>query len=252
LLSSDNRIGYPCPSILFEDADVLVVNKPAGISVLGERGGGPCLWDWLCEYCRAAGRGKPLPVHRLDKGTSGVLVVALSPRAQRSLTRQFTLRRVHKIYIGVVCGCPDPADAHIDLPLCPGRKGRYRVAGLRSAITVDTGLTPPTWRLPADSPDLGKGFYPSQTHYRIVRRLDGHCLVALHPRTGRTHQLRVHLSWLGWPLRGDGLYDKKAPGADVRLALHCRKMAVLRDWAGEPSARWMVFRAPMPEGMMPA
>ena len=251
--------------ILSEDEDLLALNKPAGISVLAERQGGECLWDRLREDCAARGKPRPLLVHRLDKATSGVLLVAYSTRAQRSLQRQLTLRQVHKAYLALTRGAPKPFDAMIDLPLRPGRKGRFRVAGLRETIALDPSHKPAVWRL--GGPEAGgantrrtkeisdAGGHPSQTHYRVVRRPpEAGTMVLLRPLTGRTHQLRVHLSWLGWPIVGDDVYGlsegartalRRQPDR-APLTLHCRKIAFREDWKPGQAPRHRVLRAPLP------
>lgn len=234
------------PAILHESPDLLVLDKPAGVSLLADRAGAPCHWDELTAWCAATARPRPLLVHRLDKGTSGVLLVALSARAQRSLTRQFTARTVAKSYAAVTVGIPEPPSAMIDLPLCPGRKSRYRIAAPRDAITLDRSARPPRWILKPGTEDTAAPSFPSQSRLRVLRGAAGRALVLLHPRTGRTHQIRVHLAWLGWPLVGETLYGRPADPAQQapRLALHCLRLAVTDDWSGSP--RRLLFRSPLP------
>ena len=217
--------------ILHRDDGLAVLNKPSGISLLADRSGAPCLWDRLPALLGA----RPLLVHRLDKGTSGVLLVALSAAVQKRLTRAFQRREVRKYYLARVCGTLQTAGSRrIDLPLKKGRKSRYRVAGPRERIVQDAA----GWRLDADSLDG----HPSQTRLRTLGARAGadagadagaaaktaSTLLLLSPLTGRTHQLRVHLSWIGHPILGDTLYGR--PGAAEqqapRLLLHCHRLVV--------------------------
>lgn len=238
----------PAISVLHRDDHLLVLDKPAGASLLADRAGEPCLWDALRTWCAGNGLPRPLLVHRLDKGTSGVLVVALAQKAQSSLARQLNAGTVGKCYVAATCGAPEPRRAVVDLPLREGRKSRYRVAGLREDIGLDRSRTPAVWHLARqDSAERERG-HESVTSYRVFREREGRALVVLRPATGRTHQLRVHLAWLGWPIAGDSLYGRPdAPEQQAaRLMLHCRRMAIRDDWSAEkPFAR--AFRSPLPE-----
>ncbi len=198
-----------------------VVNKPTGVSLLADRSGSPSLWDLLPD---ALG-DTPRLVHRLDKGTSGVLLVALNLETQRRLTRAFRQRRIRKYYLTRVVGRLDSPGAHsgtltIDLPLRKGRKSRYRVAGARA----DISRTAHGWSLRT----AGRDAHPSQTRIRVLQRQADHTLLLAAPLTGRTHQLRVHLAWIGHPILGDHLYGR--PGAPEqrapRLELHCHRLVV--------------------------
>ena len=234
--------------LIFQDRHLLVLDKPSGSALLADRTGETALWDTLKQWCSGERLPRPRLVHRLDKGTSGVLLVALSGRVQSSLTRQFTLHTVEKNYCALTCGAPDPQAALVDLPLCPGRKSRFRIAGPREAIELERrDRQRPRWRLRPGAEDSTRRSFPSQTWYRLLGSREGKDLVLLRPITGRTHQLRVHMAWLGWPLVGDGLYgnpDAPEQQAD-RLALHCRKVSVWADWLDKP--RRLVWRAPLPE-----
>ena len=192
-----------------------MLNKPADLSLLADRSGAPCLWDQLPELL---GR-KPFLVHRLDKPTSGVLVVALNAATQRRLTRAFQARQVRKFYLARVVGDPG-ARGTIDLPLRKGRKSRYRVAGQRASI-VHQGHR--WWLSPEATDDEG---HPSSTRFRRLAIRDGSALLLLSPLTGRTHQLRVHLSWIGHPILGDHLYGKPNDPAQQakRMYLHSHRI----------------------------
>jgi tRNA pseudouridine32 synthase/23S rRNA pseudouridine746 synthase len=211
----------PVPEIIHESAELLVLNKPADVPLLADRSGMPCLWDTLGEHL---GR-KLFLVHRLDKPTSGVLAIAFTQDCQRRLTRQFQARQVRKYYLAWVRGQMPPAGT-IDLPLKKGRKSRYRVAGARADIVGENGR----WALRQAG---GEGF-ASVTRFRTLRLRPGlhsgadRSLVLLAPRTGRTHQLRVHLSWIGHPILGDRLYGRPDdPGqAASRLLLHAHRLVL--------------------------
>ena len=204
--------------ILCESDDVLVLDKPSGVSVLADRSGAPCLLDAIREQRPAARL-----VHRIDKGTSGVLVLATSRAAQRRISQAFARREVGKHYVAVVTGhVPRGMSLRIELPLKPGRKSRYRVAGLREEIRASRG----GWSIA----DAGEGA-ASVTRVRVLglsRSGPARSLLAVQPLTGRTHQIRVHLAWVGHALVGDHLYgapnstEQQAP----RLMLHAHRLVL--------------------------
>lgn len=253
------------PTILLENQDLLALDKPSGLSVLADRVAAESatdLWNWLLQRHKSAKKPAPLLVHRIDKATSGLLLIAQTRRAQRSLTRQFTEHRALKSYLAWVVGGP-PAEIHagrIDLPLCPGRKGRFRVAGPRASIVMTRrGVARADWRLAPDAPPPPgeKSAHPSQTDFRVLRRESGRTLLLLKPRTGRTHQLRVHLSWVGWPIVHDPLYGPANSGgagappagkglAIPRMLLHARALTFTDDWTAAGKSRRVRIRAPIP------
>lgn len=199
---------------LFENDELLVVDKSSGVSVLADRTGAPCLWDELKARYR-----RPRLAHRIDKGTSGVLLVALTADCQRALTRAFNRRLIRKHYLAVVAGhVPTGATLTVSLPLKRGRKNRYRVAGLREEIRS----TRRGWHI-----ESADGL-ASTTRIRALRRTARRSLIVAQPVTGRSHQLRVHLSWIGHAVVGDHLYG--APSSPEqsarRLALHAHRLAV--------------------------
>ena len=199
---------------LFEDDQLLVLDKPSGVSVLADRTGAPCLWHALKARYR-----RPRLVHRIDKGTSGVFLVALSEECQRSITRAFGQRAIGKHYLAVVAGhIPLGKTLTIALPLKRGRKSRYRVAGQREEI-----------RAAADgwSIDSCDGL-ASITRIRPLAQSAHRTLLAVQALTGRAHQVRVHLAWIGHAIAGDHLYGvpTAAEQAAPRLALHCRRLVV--------------------------
>lgn len=212
-----------------------MLNKPADVSLLADRSGAPCLWDGLADRLGS----KPYLVHRLDKPTSGVLVVALTQDCQQRLTRQFQARAVRKYYLAWVNGTA-PSAGTIDLPLKKGRKSRYRIAGARADIVERDGR----WVLQGTADD---GF-PSLTRFRVLAGGAGRSLLLLAPRTGRTHQLRVHLAWIGYPIVGDRLYGPPAgrDGHPVRLLLHAHRLVLpgTGSFAVRPPSDFPLQRAP--------
>ncbi len=203
------------PERLFESDDLLVLNKPSGIALLEDRFSAENLWRTLQSS------GKPFLVHRLDKGTSGVLLVAKSQPTQSELVKRFNAREVRKFYVAKVVGqFPMGQTVTINLPLQPGRKSRYRVAGQRENIerVGDVFLL----RSPTD------GGFDAVTRVRSLGTSGEHSWLLAQPLTGRSHQLRVHLAWIGHPIVGDHLYGKPnnlAQTAD-RLFLHCHRLVV--------------------------
>lgn len=217
-------------NFIHRDDHVAVLDKPADVPLLADRSGAPCLWDALPDLLGQ----KPYLVHRLDKPTSGVLAIALDPQTQKQLTRAFAARTVRKFYLAWVLGHPD-TDGIIDLPLKKGRKSRYRVAGQRT----DISRCDDRWQLVNPDPDG----HASQTRLRVLHQHADRSLLLLMPRTGRTHQLRVHLSWIGHPILGDRLYGKpKDPAQQAeRLFLHAHKL-ILPELG--------CFRAPLDAGWL--
>lgn len=213
--------------VLYEDDNLRVFNKPANLSLLQDRSGQANFWQELQKQSE-----KPYLVHRLDKGTSGVLLVARRQAAQSELTRAFNKHSIGKFYLAWVLGhFPGGATHNIDLPLCKGRKSRYRVAGQRSAIKQSGHA----FTVEPDREGL-----TALTRARLLKQNNEHSLLLLKPLSGRTHQIRVHLSWLGYPVLGDHLYGRandprqQAP----RLMLHCHQITV---------PGWGRFTAPVPQ-----
>jgi 23S rRNA pseudouridine1911/1915/1917 synthase len=174
--------------VLYEDADLVVLDKPAGLTVHPGAGRttGTLAHRLLARYPEMAGvggPGRPGIVHRLDQGTSGVLVVARTPAAYHRLTRAFAAREVDKRYLAIVYGEPKPSSGIIDAPI-----GRH--ATRRKEMTVR------------------RDGRPARTGYRVLAARNGISLVELDLATGRTHQIRVHLKHLGNPLVGDPVYGE--------------------------------------------
>lgn len=204
-------------SILFEDGEALVIDKPGGLPLDRPRAGGACLEDSL-HTLRLGFARDPVPVHRLDHDTSGCLLLARNPGALKRFSQAFEARQVQKTYLGVVAG------------LVADRAGTIELA-LGKTSTEQDG-----WRMvPARN---GKA---ATTHWRCLAVNDGMTLVEFRPVTGRTHQIRVHaLAGLGAPLVGDPFYgtaDARVP----RTMLHAAALTVQRG-AKAP----VVARAPWP------
>ena len=202
--------------VVYEDHALLVLDKASGVSVLADRTGAPCLWDELKKrYPR------PRLVHRIDKGTSGLLLVALTAGCQQTLARALNKGRIRKHYLAVVAGhIASGASLRIALPLKRGRKSRYRVAGLREEIRPSRR----GWALPDQQP----GGLESITRIRVLAKSARRSLLAVQPLTGRSHQIRVHLAWIGHAIVGDHLYGAPASAeqAGARLALHAHRLIV--------------------------
>ena len=203
--------------ILYEDDDVIVVNKPSGL--LTHAKGGLSDESTVAEIIRpktsfATDTDRPGIVHRLDRDTSGLLIIAKNPESAAHLQRQFAERTAKKTYIAITDGKPKLNAAKIDLPI-----GRNPSA-------------PSTFRIDPN----GK---PAQTTYHVLAENDAQSLVELKPTTGRTHQLRVHLTHLNAPILGDRVYGKSS---DCRMMLHAQKLEVAL-----PSGERKVFEAIIPD-----
>ena len=203
--------------ILYEDDDVIVVNKPSGL--LTHAKGGLSDEPTVAEIIRpktsfATDTDRPGIVHRLDRDTSGLLIIAKNPESAAHLQRQFAERTAKKTYIAITDGKPKLNAAKIDLPI-----GRNPSA-------------PSTFRIDPN----GK---PAQTTYHVLAENDAQSLVELKPNTGRTHQLRVHLAHLNAPILGDRVYGKSS---DCRMMLHAQKLEITL-----PSGERKVFEAIVPD-----
>jgi 23S rRNA pseudouridine1911/1915/1917 synthase len=218
--------------IIFENDDVMVINKPAGLVVhpgAGHRS--HTLVNGLLAHCatlQAAFPGFPLRpgiVHRLDKETSGVIIAAKHPAALEHLARQFRKRKAKKLYLAFAAGRLNSSSGTLETSIARDRLHRQRFVALR----LEDGAV-----------IRGKR---AVTFYRVLREWARECLVAFRPRTGRTHQLRVHVRYLGGAIVGDDLYGKGKREEGARLMLHAWKLKILLP--GEKRAR--VFVAPLPD-----
>ncbi|MHC4448156.1 MAG: RluA family pseudouridine synthase [Planctomycetota bacterium] len=213
------------PDVLYRDEHLVVLSKPPG--VLSVPGIGPQNQD--CLVTRVAtmlggpngAAGLPKVVHRLDRETSGVIVMALDAEAHRQLSRQFEQRTVHKRYIAVVHGVAEADSGAIELPM---RKDRTPGAGPRHMIDHEQGRA-------------------ARTLWRVLERYHDRTRLELEPITGRSHQLRLHLKSIGHPILGDDLY---APPPVVaisgRLLLHAESLSFTHPATG----RAMTVDAPCP------
>jgi tRNA pseudouridine32 synthase/23S rRNA pseudouridine746 synthase/23S rRNA pseudouridine1911/1915/1917 synthase len=205
--------------VLFEDAAALVLDKPAGISVMGERHESD-----LVRLAMDAGE-RLFPVHRIDKVTSGAILFAREQRHHGDLTRQFNRRTVAKAYLAVTRTTGLPEWGTIELPLSVGRKNRVRIAAERGSITFDPAAH--RWSVPDSDVYTHVRTYPSVTAFATVWADDRHTLLVVRPVTGRRHQIRVHLAWIGHALAGDPLFDRSAVG---RTLLHSWRLAFDAAW----------------------
>ncbi|MBR3248885.1 RluA family pseudouridine synthase [Candidatus Saccharibacteria bacterium] len=192
------------PKIIYEDENVLVVDKPAGL--LSEAKGEYCPERTLADF--------GLICHRLDRDTSGVMILAKSEEVQKFLKKQFQDRKVHKIYRAVVEGELKLPEARIDLPMIRDKK------------------RPTTFRVDANGKE-------AETFYKVLASNGERSLVELKPTTGRTHQLRVHMKYLGHPIVGDPVYGD---GNGKRLYLHAQELEITL-----PGGKRTVFKSKMPE-----
>lgn len=202
--------------ILYEDNDCVVINKPLGVLTHSKGVFNP--EATVATFMKAKITGiegeRAGIVHRLDRATSGVIIAAKNESALKWLQKQFSQRKVKKTYIAVVNGEPEPREAIIDMPIERNPK------------------KPQTFR-------VGPNGKPAVTAYEVLSSKRGYSLIKLMPTTGRTHQLRVHLKKMGWPIIGDTLYDGEP--AD-RLYLHALSLEITL-----PDRSRKVFEAPLPE-----
>ncbi len=231
--------------ILYEDADCLVINKAAGMVVhpaAGQHSG--TLVNALLHHCAdlaaIGGERRPGIVHRLDKETSGVMIVAKNIFAFQQLVGQFKNRQVQKEYLAVAWGKIAPTEGRIDRPIGRHRSDRKRMSSLRILNKSRDAST--EWRV-----EERFAWNHGQAPFALS-------LVRLRPRTGRTHQLRVHLADMGYPLVGDKIYGRKRTKLTVidplldgfpRQALHAEKLSIDHVRSGER----MEFYAPLAPDM---
>jgi len=219
--------------MVFEDAGVVVLAKPPGISVTGERHDTD-----LVTMAQAAGE-RLMPAHRIDKVTSGIVVLAKTDEAHASLARQFNKRTVDKGYLAILRSRGLPETGTIDLPLSVGRKNTVRIAALRSEIVFDEEAH--RWSVAPRKSFRGKRVYPSITTFARVIESARRTALVVRPISGRRHQIRTHLAWIGHPIEGDPLYTKD-PATAARTYLHSWTLGFDVTWAGE--SRRLVLEAP--------
>jgi 23S rRNA pseudouridine1911/1915/1917 synthase len=210
--------------ILFEDDDLIVINKPAGLVVHPGAGHREhTLINALLHHCSTlsgiGGKERPGIVHRLDKDTSGCLVVAKNDESHRGLSIQFAERAVEKIYLALVSEKLRRSAGVIEKKI-----GRHRVHRQRMSVTSERGRA-------------------ARTEYRVLRSSEQASLVECKLHSGRTHQIRVHLHHLGHPVLGDKVYAPKLTGKFPRQMLHAWKLGFRHPRMGE----WRTFEAPLPD-----
>lgn len=209
-------------SVIHEDEDILVVNKPPGlVTHPGAGNWSGTLLNALLHHCPQLSQlARAGIVHRLDKDTSGLLVVAKTAEAQTRLTRDLQARTVKRVYWAVALGRFETKAGVIDAPI-----GRHPVQRTRMAVVPD-----------------GK---PAVTHYRVLRQFAAAAWLECRLETGRTHQIRVHLAHIGHPLLGDPIYatHRRAPVRFHRQALHARQLALTHPRTGD-GIQW---EAPPPD-----
>lgn len=220
---SDADITFVRGLVIHEDAETLALNKPAGLSSQGGRIKAPTLDDLLAALAKKSGV-KPRLVHRLDRDTSGVILAAKSQPAAAFLGKAMMARRVRKTYLAIVApGAPEPRSGTIAAFLARREIGREAY--------VETA--------PADDPAAK----PALTRYRTLAADETMALVELEPRTGRMHQLRVHLASIGRPIAGDARYGGALAIAGTpvkRLMLHAVRLSF-----PHPAGGQITIEAPM-------
>ncbi len=215
-------IAYAKSLVLYEDDEVLALNKPSGLAVQG----GTKTTKHVDRLLSAWGEGpeRPKLTHRLDRDTSGVLVLGKTPAAAARLSGAFARRRAKKTYWALVAGQPKPAEGVLEMPLV--KKG----VGDREMV------------VPADPKEFGAE--PAETEFVTLSRAAGRVTwMALRPHTGRTHQLRAHMKAIGHPILGDPKYGDEASaglGEGLKLQLHARRLSI-----PHPSSGQLILEAPI-------
>ena len=229
------RVPPPVPSglvgedipldIIFENEDLLAVNKPAGMVVHPAAGHDTgtlvhAVLGYDPQLEGIGGEERPGLVHRLDKETSGVILLAKNERAHRWLQDEFRFRRVEKTYLALVDGAPPTPSGRVEAPI--GRDASHR---------KKMAIVPP-----------GKG-REAVSEYKTRETFADHTLLEFHPHTGRTHQIRLHCAFLGCPIVGDMVYGRKKPTLETnRHFLHAEKLKIVLPNETQPR----LFEAPLP------
>jgi 23S rRNA pseudouridine1911/1915/1917 synthase len=213
--------------IVYEDKDIVVINKPAGLTVHPAPGHqeNTLVNAILAKYPDMASFNdseRPGIVHRLDKDTSGLMVIARNKKAQDDLINKFKRHEVNKGYITLVKGKLEPENGVIDAPI-----GRHPVHRQRMAVV--------------------EGGREARTSYRVIRRIDSYTLLEVILQTGRTHQIRVHLAAIGFPVVGDKIYGVKSPYLK-RQFLHAYKLGFNLPGSGD----YREFTAELPDDLQSA
>jgi 23S rRNA pseudouridine1911/1915/1917 synthase len=229
--------GFDAPTVIFEDENLLVLNKPSGVAVHGDGlRKDRTLADWLLEtrpQLRDVGEPietkagatiiRPGIVHRLDKDTSGVMVVAKNQESFEYLKNAFKNREIKKVYNAFVYGVMNAEAGTIDFPIGRSRKD---------------------FRLRSAQPKAKGSLREAITEYKVLERGSSHSYVEVEPKTGRMHQIRVHFKAIHHPIVNDVLYAPNHPRdlGFVRLALHAREITLVKS-----DGVRQAFEAPLPE-----
>ena len=210
--------------IVYEDADLLVVNKPKGMVVHPAHGNYTgTLVNALLHHCGDSLSGingviRPGIVHRIDKNTSGLLIVAKNDASHLKLAEQIKVHSFTREYEAVACGYFKETDGTVDAPI-----GRHKTDRKKMCVTTENSRN-------------------AVTHYSVIKQYGGYAHVRLRLETGRTHQIRVHLSYIGHPVLGDDVYGKPYKGLEGQC-LHARKIGFIHPSTGE----YMEFQSELPE-----
>jgi 23S rRNA pseudouridine1911/1915/1917 synthase len=212
--------------IIFEDDSIIVINKPKNLVVHPAAGNWEgTLVNALLYHCRDSlsdinGVRRPGIVHRIDKDTTGLLVIAKSNEAHLSLSEQLKKHQIQRIYETIVDGRIEKDSGKISAPI-----GRHPINRKKMSVNVKNGK-------------------PAVTHFKVLERFKFHTYIQCELETGRTHQIRVHMSYIGHPITGDEVYGKKFNLADTDgQALHARFLKLKHPVSNED----MVFEAPLPD-----
>jgi 23S rRNA pseudouridine1911/1915/1917 synthase len=215
--------------IIFENKDMILVNKPAGMVVHPAPGHSngtlvQAALNYIPNLEGIGGEERPGIVHRLDKDTSGLIMVAKNEVAHRHLQDQFRDRNVEKTYLALVDGKPPTPSGRVEAPI--GRNSSHRK--LMSVVLQERGRQ-------------------AITEYRTIEKFPSHTLLEIHPLTGRTHQIRVHMAFLGCPVTADKVYGKHKPTVELnRHFLHAYRIKIILP--GEKQAR--IFEATLPDDLL--
>ena len=222
------------PETIYEDENIIVFNKPAGLLSMAK--GDYCLEPTLEDF--------GLLVHRLDRDTSGIVILAKNQKTQNLLRKQFQDRKTHKTYYAIVEGRPKLDSAVINLPIARNLKHPTTFiveAGGKEAETYYQVLK--TQKFNHDKIQKIRNSFQKTSQYAGTEFKEGktYSLIELKPTTGRTHQLRVHLKYLGTPIVGDRVYGSAKPDSADRLYLHAKALEITI-----PTSNRQIFEAPLP------
>jgi 23S rRNA pseudouridine1911/1915/1917 synthase len=215
--------------IVFENDDLLVVNKPAGMVVHPAAGHSSgtlvnAVLGYDPEFGEISGEERPGVVHRLDKETSGLILMAKNDAAHRWLQDQFRLRKVEKIYLALVDGHPPTPSGRVEAPIGRDQSHRKKMA--------------------IQSPGKGR---EAVSEYKTLESFKSHALLEFHPLTGRTHQIRLHCAFLDCPIVGDKIYGRRSQAIELdRHFLHAARLKIVLP--GETKPRQ--FEAPLPDDLV--